>query len=277
MRSAIAILCFASLSSAAVAQNRSEAQDIVLRVRTLTIVSSELPDSERMQIVSAYQGKTYYLEELKERIRQDLRDLGYANAAVEDGQLANLSGPPDSRSADVAVRVFPGAKYQVEAIRFTGAKAFSPDQLRSQFPIADGSLFNATAIGKGLEKLKSLYVSNGYADFGCVPKLVYDEERPTIALTLDLDEGRRYFFGRLFFDGVEPHAGAVQALRSAWKQLEGKVYDPQAVIQWVNANAPYLRPAADATPEQYVANHANPEAHQIDIVLQFPDVPPQSP
>jgi len=272
MRSAIAILCFASLSSAAVAQNLSPTQETIFQVRTLTIVSSDLPDSERMPIVNAYQGKTYYLEELKERIGLDLRDLGYANAAVEDGQIANLSGPPDSRSADVTIRVVPGAKYRIETIRLTGAKAFPPDRLRSQFPVADGSLFNATAIGKGLDNLKNLYASQGHIDFGAVPKLEYDESRHTISLDVDIDEGRVYVFGRLFFDGVEPHAGAAAELRAAWKPLEGTTYSPQPLADWLKTNATFVS-VSERTPDGCVTAHPNPDARRIDFQLEFPEAP----
>ena len=272
MRAAIAILGFASLSSAAFAQAFSQTLETIFQVRTLTIASSDLPDSERRPIVSAYQGKTEDLEELEERIRLDLRDLGYAHAAVEDGQIANLTGPPDSRSADVSVRVFPGAKYQVEAIRFTGAKAFSPDQLRSQFPIADGSLFNASAIGKGLDNLKNLYASQGYINFGAIPKLSYDESRHTISLDIDIDEGARYVFGRLFLDGVEPHAGASKELLAAWSSMEGKTYDPKLLTNWLAVNATFL-PGVAAAPEtaqeKYVTVHDD-ENRRLDIVLHLP-------
>jgi hypothetical protein len=262
-----------SFAGAALAQSPSDTQDVVFQVRKLMIVSSDLPESEQIPIVSKYQGKADDLEELKERIRQDLRDLGYATAAVEDGQIANLSGPADSRSADVTVHVSAGAKYRLGEIRFENASVFPPDQLRKQFPIENGALFNASFIGEGLDNLRKLYASQGYINFGCIPNIAYDEARHTIALTLDFDEGRQFRFGRLLFEGVEPHAGAAKAILAAWPQLEGKVFTFEALAQWMHANDPYLTPAE--TPQELETVHQNPDTRRVDVVLEFPDAAAQ--
>jgi outer membrane protein insertion porin family len=276
MRIAIGLLCLTSLGNVSLAQVPNQLQSITVLVRTLTIVSNELPEGERLQIVHNYQGGTYQPDELAERIRQKLRDLGYANANVDEPQLSAIRDKTAPRSADVTIQVTPGTKYHIGEIRFMGATVFPPDELRRQFPIGTGALFNATIIGKGLDNLRKLYVSAGYADIGFIPKLEYDEVSHTVALTLDLDEGIQYSFGRLFFDGIEPCAGAAQALLAAWKQLEGKVYNPQALAQWVSVNAPYLT-GNETTPENYETPHRNHDARRVDIVLQFPDTASQPP
>jgi outer membrane protein assembly factor BamA len=50
-------------------------------------------------------------------------------------------------------------------------------------------LFNATAIGKGLDNVKKLYASKGYLQFGAIPRPQFDEVRHTITLILDISEG----------------------------------------------------------------------------------------
>ena len=95
MRIAVALFCLLSLGCAALAQRPAPSPDDPVLCRMLTIVSADLPEAERQQIVQKYQGHTYPLEELKERIRQNRRgDLGYANARAEIPQLA--SGPMPS-------------------------------------------------------------------------------------------------------------------------------------------------------------------------------------
>ena len=55
----------------------------LVQVRTLTIISSELPIlNGSAPLVS--EGGTYAVEELKECVRDNLLNLGYARATVED-------------------------------------------------------------------------------------------------------------------------------------------------------------------------------------------------
>ena len=146
---------------------------------------------------------------------------------------------------------------------------FPADQLRSQFPIANGSVFNATFIGKGLDNLKNLYQSQGYITFGAIPRIQEDEVQHILALTIDISEGGQYLFGRLLFNGVEPRAGAAQALLAAWKPLEGRVYNLQTLAQWLKANATFL-PDVQTAPEKYVSSHIEDGAYRVDIELEFP-------
>jgi hypothetical protein len=254
-------------------QSNSGIYNIPVQVRTLAIVSNDMPSELRQHIVLAYQGRTYPMEELAERIRQGLRDLGYANASVEIPQLASMPTPSPGQPVDVAVQVSAGAIYQTREIRFERVSVFPVELLRSQFPIADGSVFKATAIGKGLDNLKNLYASQGYINFGAIPKLQYEETQRTIALTVDLDEGARYSFGGLSFDGIEPHAGAGKELLATWGSIEGRPYDYRLLANWLAANARFLPGMEDApqkAAEKYVSAHQVSENHRVNIELRFP-------
>lgn len=168
-----------------------QAADVSVQVRSLTIVSDDLPKSDQLQIVQKYQGRAYPLEELKERIRQNVRDLGYAKARVEFLQpSATPSGRPP-QSMDISVRVSAGAQYRLSGFSINGAQAFSQDEIIRQFPIHPGALFNATAIGKGLDSLKDLYGAKGYVNFGVIPRMQFDDVRQTVTLVLDINEGKR--------------------------------------------------------------------------------------
>lgn len=62
---------------------------------------------------------------------------------------------------------------------------------------------------------------------GAIPKTETDEERRTVALTLDIDEGKAWDFGLLLLEGPEPYAGAGNALVAAWT-LEGGTFQSRA-------------------------------------------------
>lgn len=272
MRIAFALLCFASLPWTALAQASPQILDVPVEVRTLTIASNDLPDAIRPEIIHAYQGKTYPLEELAERIRQGLRDMGYANASVEMPELTSMPTPSSGQPVDVTVQISAGAVYRLGAITFTGNKQITNvEALRAQFPLKEGDLFNATAIGKGLDNLKKAYQSLGYINFGAIPKLQYDDAQHTVTLTIDIDEGKQYVFGRLLLDGVEPHPGMAQALETAWKPLEGgDVYNPRLLALWLGKNATFI-PNAQTTPEKYVSVLIDDDAGRVNIQLTFPD------
>lgn len=161
-----------------------------IHVRSLTIDSTDLPDSDRAPIVQAYQGSSYPLEELIERIRQNMRDQGYAKATVVLLQPASTPAAQPSGSIDVTVRVSAGARYTLSGFSITGAQAFSQDEILQQFPLHPGDRFNATAIGSGLVRLKTLYVSKGYRNFGFIPSLQTDEVRHTVTLVIEIKEGK---------------------------------------------------------------------------------------
>jgi beta-lactamase regulating signal transducer with metallopeptidase domain len=161
-----------------------------VQVHSLTIDSNDLSESDRVEIVRAYQGGTYPLQELMQRIRQNLRDRGYAKATVEIRQPASAPWGPPPQSMDVSVRVSAGALYTLSGFSIEGAQAFSQDEIIQQFPLHPGDLFSATAIAKGLDHLKGFYGSKGYVHFGVIPRLQMDDFRHTVILILDIKEGK---------------------------------------------------------------------------------------
>ena len=94
MHIAIRLLFPAILATAALAQDTAPPQ--TFRVRTLTIVSSTLPEPLRRQIIHDLQGieTDARAEELAERVRQHLRDAGYYNSRAEDAQITAIRETP---------------------------------------------------------------------------------------------------------------------------------------------------------------------------------------
>ena len=207
----------------------------VYRIHKLSLVSKDLSREERQSIIHTFQGGTYDPDELAEHIRFKLRDTGYESVEVSEARFVRLH----VYDADVSYAVHRGSQYRLAGITFTvnpGQPVFTAAQLRSQFHVEDGAVFNATEIGKGLESLKGLYGSAGYPYFGAIPKAVYDNAHHTISLTIDMNRGFAVTFGKLFMEGIEPRAGAAQHLLTSWKELEGKRYNSQLLREWLKNN-----------------------------------------
>ena len=164
--------------------------DTPVQVRLLTIDSDDLPESDRVEIVRAYQGGAYPPQELMERIRQNVRDRGYAKATVKFLQPASTLTGHLPRPMDISVRVFAGARYTLSGFSIEGARVLSQYEIIQQFTFHPGDFFNATAIGRGLDRLTKLYGSKGYVNFSVIPQLQMDEVRHTVTLILEIREGK---------------------------------------------------------------------------------------
>jgi outer membrane translocation and assembly module TamA len=241
-----------------------------IQVHSLTIISSSLSEPERQRIVHGLQGIETDArgEELSERVRQYLRDDGYFSARAEDMLVSGLTETASRRSADFSVRVEPGARYALGDITFQDAKAFSSDQLRRQFPLRGGELLYAAKMSQGLENLRNLYTAKGYANFGAIEKPMIDKTRHVVDIIIVMVEGRPVSFGSLRLEGMEPFAGAGRSLLASWKDVQGKLYNPEVLRQWVAANTSrWPREAASAVNADFVAGSSPDVA--VDILLHF--------
>ncbi len=175
------------------------------------------------------------LEEDTERVRQAYRDKGYANAAVEQPktQIRDEGGlnwftfrPNKGKRIDILMTIEEGGRYRLGSITFTGNKAVTNAKaLRGTFAVKDGDFFNATAIGKGLDNLKKAYGTLGYINFGAIPKLTYDDQKKTVSMVIDIDEGKPFYVSRIEFQGNTITRDRV--IRRELMLDEGSVYNSQ--------------------------------------------------
>ena len=175
------------------------------------------------------------LEEDTERVRQAYRDKGYADAAVEQPktQVRDQGGlnwltfrPNKGKRIDIQMTIEEGGRYRLGGITFTGNKQITNlKALRATFPIKDGDWFSATLVGKGLDNLKKAYGGLGYINFGAVPKLTTDEQKKTVSMNIDIDEGKQFFVSRIEFQGNTITRDKV--IRRELMLDEGSVYNSQ--------------------------------------------------
>ena len=206
-----------------------------VRIGRLAIESKGLPDPDRERIIRLFQQRTYFEEEIGERIRGALRDLGYFKAVVDEPKFS-FPAQEEERRAYITVKAEPGAQYRLGEIRFERATIFPAPQLRDLFSMRRGDVFDITKVSRGLDELRKLYGTRGYINCVVNPVPRMDESLRTIDLVMDVDEGKPFAFGKLYLEGVEPHPGAGKELVNSWKTLEGKRYNPLELQHWLLAN-----------------------------------------
>jgi hypothetical protein len=263
------MILFAGLACAG--QDAAKAQDAPVHVRKLTLTATDLPHADWQPIEASLEGGTYSLGVLVEQIQQKLRDDGFYFAEAQDPQLTDVrpeGAAGVANGADVAVTIEAGNQYKMGEITFKGTTQFKKEQLRSQFPILAGSVFNGSSVSAGLEKLKALYEAQGFADVGAVPAMAVNEEKHVIDVSVEVEEGLPYLFGQLTLGGAEPVAGESKALQVAWKEVEGKRYNPDLLKKWLAANGPKSAKGAPALHPR-AEGIADTQAHLMNVRLIF--------
>jgi outer membrane protein insertion porin family len=159
-----------------------------------------------------------------------------------------------------------GARYRLGTITFTGNKAVrNVKALRGTFAVKDGEWFNATMIGKGLENLKKAYGQLGYINFGAIPKPVFDDEKKTVSLEIDIDEGKPFYVARIEFQGNTITRDKV--IRRELMLDEGSVYNSQ-LWEYSLLRLNQLEYFEALKVDQDSEAHQDAEAGTVDLLLK---------
>jgi outer membrane protein insertion porin family len=215
------------------------------------------------------------LEEDTERVRQAYRDKGYYNAAVEEPktQIRDQGGlnwftfrPNKGKRIDILMPIEEGARYRLGTITFTGNKAVrNAKALRATFAVKDGDWFEATTIAKGLESLKKNYGTLGYINFGAIPKPVFDEDKKTVSLVIDIDEGKPFYVSRIEFQGNTITRDKV--IRRELMLEEGSVYNSN-LWEYSLLRLNQLEYFEPLKVDQDSEAHQDAEAGTVDLLLK---------
>ncbi len=192
-----------------------------------------IPNSIFFENIFAKTFDSSKLEEDAERVRFEYQKRGYFKALVGDPKTkmvdtgsvgGNLLFIKPGKAVDITVPIEEGERYRLGKITFKGNKAVSNlTALRNFFGMKDGDFFNAEAVRKGLENLRKAYGELGYINFTPIPDTVPDDEKKTIDLNIDLDEGKQFYVRRIEFQGNTTTRDKV--IRREIVLEEGNVYN----------------------------------------------------
>ncbi len=263
------LLGFLLCSGLLLAQSQTGSKGTVT-VSSVEVTSGSEVSSEHLQaITQEIESHTYppgELQEIVERALYTLQQEGYFKAEVSCPDKP--SAVPGERTLVVTLAIYEGKQYHLKEIMFTGNKAFSESQLRQQFAIAAGDVFDAEKIRQGLDKLRRLYASRGYINFTPVPNTQPDDGGGTILLSMDMDEGKQFYFGKLVVTGQELHPGDAEKMVTAWGPYEGKVYNGNELEQFWGAMAPFLPPGWELV--QHLEVHQDQQTAIADLRIDLP-------
>jgi outer membrane protein assembly factor BamA len=222
------LLVFASLLMAA----HGVAQEAEIKVRSMTLrgntVLTSTAEHRLSSEIKRHRYKTY--AEISQRVLLAYQDRGYFKAIVEDAIPIKTSPKRSGEGVDVLVRVKEGKQYRLQDIVIKGITAFPPAIVRNQLRINPGDVFNRTLVGRSLENIRKLYDSAGYVNCTMVPETDLQEDSGLITLIIDVEQGKRFHWGKLIVNGDESIPGAKEKLMSTWSKHEGTVFDSDKTL-----------------------------------------------
>src|SRR5580658_9853368 len=182
--------------------------------------------------------KTYdatKLEEDTERVRAEYQNRGYFKVLVDDPKTeihdTGRTGlhipwiqPGPGKSVDITMPIQEGERYHLGTITFKNNKAIpNSAALRSLFPMKDGDIFSREKVATGLKNLTKAYGEAGFINFTPVPDTKFDDEKKTIDLVVDVDEGKQFYVRRIEFEGNTTTRDKV--IRREIALEEGQIYN----------------------------------------------------
>jgi outer membrane protein insertion porin family len=199
-----------------------------------------------------------------ERVKLAWQNRGYFRVEAR-GEEKILTSSPAAERISVNMQVEAGQQYRLEEIRFNNNRDVSNVRaLRPLFPLKDGDLFNRDAIAQGLEQLRFAYGQLGYINFTSVPNTEFNEDRQTISLVIDFDEGKKFYVSDLKV------LGRWDSVLNDSLIKRGDVYDERLVNLFVQEHAPS---SVDASPGSRIHRQLNERAGTVAITFDLRDCP----
>ena len=235
-----------------------------------------LPDSIRAQLVSDIQQSNLsvtlteadsgWLGEVEGPIRDAIQRLGYFRCLLTTTPYLVLAESHE-RHYVVSVEIEPGPQYRLGELQVSGATVFPAVQLRDQFLLRHGELFDVSKIRQGLESIGKLYGSKGYIDATPEPDTTIDEKNGIINLLIKVDEEKQYRVRMVETYGLDP-----ETERLLKSRLEpGQVFYSVSFRNFFEEHKAAL--PTNASLHDAIQVHHDVRSAKVDLIVDFRPCP----
>jgi outer membrane protein insertion porin family len=159
-----------------------------------------------------------------ERIKDLYHNNGFIKVTVAEPEI-KLSD--DKKSMFITINVSEGEQYKVSSVNISGNKAFSVEEIKKRIKILPKTIFNKEILKKDITAITDLYSNNGYALVSVYPDLTPDENTKETTIVYRIEEGDKYFIGRIEISGNTKTRDKV--IRREVRVDEGDVFDASAL------------------------------------------------
>jgi outer membrane protein insertion porin family len=219
-------------------------------------------------------GAPYTEERFRQYLDNAVRPLYDARGRIRASfPKISVAGATDAQGLAVTVTVNEGASYDLGNVRIEGAAGFKPENLLKAAKFKTGDLANFDEVDKGVDEIKKLLRHQGFMrnDIRIVRHI--NDEKKTVDLVLQANEGPQFLFGALNVEGLDLNSEA--AIRKMWNLKEGKPYNadyPDFFLKTVRDEGMF-----DNLGETRFEPKINEQAHTVDVTLYFKGGNPAKP
>jgi outer membrane protein insertion porin family len=155
-------------------------------------------------------------EDLEAGIRALYQDNGYFQVLVKEPKLDTMdvarSGVPwfgskHGKATNITIPIEEGDRFHMGKLVIRSADpdhpqlVFKTEFLEQAFPLKQGDIFSTEKVRKALADYRKLFGNFGFIDFTSTPITDPDTATRTVNLTLEFDQQKAYFVGRIEFVG----------------------------------------------------------------------------
>jgi outer membrane protein insertion porin family len=158
------------------------------------------------------------LQEDRDAIRLVYQNRGFADVQVTDVQ----SNPVGGDGVELIFTIDEGVQYSVNALRLDGVNVTSPEDLKAQLAMVDGSLYTPEGLGGDIKKIQEFYGTQGYIDSSIVPE-ISPAGAGRVNVIYRIDEGNQAYINLVNIQGNTRTKD--QVIRRELAVSPGDVYD----------------------------------------------------
>jgi hypothetical protein len=255
--------------------NRSEKKGGIL-VEDLIINGPQTLDSNELAgITGTFAGSCFDddRDELETRIKAEFQNRGFFAVQVDHVTVKPRDPLGSPKPVTIEAEVHEWLRFHLSSLSFVNNRAFTSAELSAGFPIHVRDRFERDKVASGLGRLRELYGTKGYLDMYALPNTTQGSNA-TVALTVELNEGKQYHMGKFEISGKKETADPLQA---QWKLQEGALFDRTYIQKFVAENRALLGENFDLSRIQ-MARDCRDNTVAVRIILPgSSDVSSQSP
>lgn len=168
---------------------------------------------------------------------------------------------PRVKGVMVHVRVEEGGVYKLDKVTISGADR----EYVNTANIKTGALVNFDEIKAGLERVKVQLRKEGYMHVDGDTERKIDDEAKTVSVTLVIETGDKYTFGKLTIVGLD--LNGEPAVRKLWGVAAGKPFNatyPQYFLDRIREDGFFDRLGATKA-----STEIDEKTHVVDVTLKF--------
>jgi len=197
--------------ASAIAQTQSSTDHPKVVIEEVELEGSLLPKAAQEQLVSSLKEREWeegseWVADLETMVIRaedegwpDWENQGYSGFSV-GASWKPVWREPGLLHVRVTVNVNEGHPKRLEKIEFRrvddhlGPPLFDSNELRKLVPLKDGEIYSRTKYEAGLSAVAGVYKERGFVECTITSNLAMNDEKQTVALVLEINQGQRYYW-----------------------------------------------------------------------------------